>query len=322
MSQPRVLIIDALNMYFRAYIVDPSLSTNGQPIGGVKGFLKILQKLVRETKPDQIVIAWDGAGGSQKRKSVNKNYKAGRKPIRLNRDIRNLSENEEMENKVWQQTRLIEYLNEMPVSQTMLPAVEADDVIAYVAKLPFFADWQKVIVSSDKDFFQLCDDTTVVFRPIQKQVMNTKRLVEEYRIHPNNMALARAIAGDKSDNLPGVRGIGLGIIKKRLPFFAEEEFCTIDRLMDHCQEADSTLKVYSAILEQRELIAQNYKLMQLYAPALSPQGKSKVKFAIQEAEQLFNKTGVLGMMIEDGFGAGDWSSLFQCMRRIVVDNKD
>ena len=136
------------------------------------------------------------------------------------------------------------------------------------------------------------------------------------------MALARAIAGDKSDNLPGVRGIGLGIIKKRLPFFAEEEFCTIDRLMDHCQEADSTLKVYSAILEQRELIAQNYKLMQLYAPALSPQGKSKVKFAIQEAEQLFNKTGVLGMMIEDGFGAGDWSSLFQCMRRIVVDNKD
>ena len=49
----RVLIIDALNMYFRAYIVDPSLSTNGQPIGGVKGFLKILQKLVRETKPDQ-----------------------------------------------------------------------------------------------------------------------------------------------------------------------------------------------------------------------------------------------------------------------------
>ena len=144
----RVLIIDALNMYFRAYIVDPSLSTNGQPIGGVKGFLKILQKLVRETKPDHIVIAWDGAGGSQKRKSVNKGYKEGRKPIRLNRDIRNLSENEEMENKVWQQTRLIEYLNELPISQTMLPAVEADDVIAYVSKLGHFADWQKVIVLS------------------------------------------------------------------------------------------------------------------------------------------------------------------------------
>ena len=68
----RLLIIDALNMYFRAYIVDPSVSTNGQPIGGVKGFLKILQKLVRETKPDEIVICWDGEGGSQKRKAKNK----------------------------------------------------------------------------------------------------------------------------------------------------------------------------------------------------------------------------------------------------------
>ena len=96
----RLLIIDALNMYFRAYIVDPSLSTNGQPIGGVKGFLKILQKLVRDTKPDEIAICWDGEGGSQKRKTKNKGYKEGRKPIRLNRDIRNLSENEEIANKI------------------------------------------------------------------------------------------------------------------------------------------------------------------------------------------------------------------------------
>ena len=95
----RILIIDALNMYYRAYIVDPSLSANGQPIGGVKGFLKILQKLCRQTKPDHVVVAWDG--GSSRRKSVNKNYKEGRKPIRLNRSIRNLSENEEITNKIW-----------------------------------------------------------------------------------------------------------------------------------------------------------------------------------------------------------------------------
>ena len=90
-NKNRVLVIDALNMYFRSYIVDPSLSTNGQPIGGVKGFLKILQKLVRETKPDEVVVVWDGPGGSRKRKTMNKNYKEGRKPIRLNRGIRTLS---------------------------------------------------------------------------------------------------------------------------------------------------------------------------------------------------------------------------------------
>ena len=114
MDNKRVLIVDALNAYLRAYIVDPSLSSNGQPIGGLKGFMKILQKLVRETNPNQIVIVWDGPDGSRKRKDMDKNYKAGRKPIRLNRAFHNLTDSEEIQNKVWQQTRVIEYFNNMP----------------------------------------------------------------------------------------------------------------------------------------------------------------------------------------------------------------
>ena len=78
---------DGNNNYFRAFIVDPSVSTNGQPIGGITGFLKILQKLVREVNPNRIIICWDGQGGSSKRRSMNKGYKEGRKPIHLNRNI-------------------------------------------------------------------------------------------------------------------------------------------------------------------------------------------------------------------------------------------
>ena len=86
----RVLIFDALNAYLRAYIVDPSLSSNGQPIGGIKGFIKILQKHVREANPDEIVVCWDGPNGSAKRKIMDKGYKEGRKPLRLNRAFHNL----------------------------------------------------------------------------------------------------------------------------------------------------------------------------------------------------------------------------------------
>ena len=204
MNTKRLVVVAALNMYFRAYIVNPTLSSNGDPIGGMVGFLKILQKLCRETRPDEIVVCWDGEGGSRKRKSTNKNYKAGRKPIRLNRDIRNLTENEELENKIWQQTRLVEYLNNLPIIQLMLPAVEADDIISQVVQDPKYSGWQKIIVSSDKDFFQLCDNETVILRPIQKQIMNTNTIVEKFNIHPNNFALARAIVGDVSDNLPGI----------------------------------------------------------------------------------------------------------------------
>ena len=69
-------------MFFRAYIVDPSVSVNGDPIGGMKGYLKILQKLLRETKPDKVIICWDGPGGSQKRKQMNKAQSEGHKKIK------------------------------------------------------------------------------------------------------------------------------------------------------------------------------------------------------------------------------------------------
>ena len=308
-------------MYFRSYIVDPSLSANGQPIGGVKGFLKILQKLLRETKANQVVIAWDGPGGSNRKKSLNKNYKEGRKPLRLNRNIQGiLDDNEELKNKIWQQTRLMEYLNKMPITQILIPQIEADDVIAYVTQLPSLRDEEKIIVSSDKDFLQLCEGKTVLFRPIQKEVLNSKRIVEKFGIHPTNFALARAIAGDKSDNLKGVPGVGLKSLAKRLPFFSEEEFCEIPFLIDHCREIESDLKMYKSIIENEKLIKENYKIMQLYSPGISPQSKQHIKNSIFNLDCSFNKTEIIKMMNEDTFGVFDWSSLFATMRNIVFEN--
>lgn len=321
MNNKRLLVVDALNMYFRAYIVNPSLSANGEPIGGLVGFLKILQKLVRETKPDNVVICWDGAGGSRRRKLKNKNYKAGRKPIRLNRSIRNLSEDEEVKNKVWQQTRLVEMLNEMPVIQLMLDSVEADDIIAYVTNHNIFKGWQKIIVSSDKDFFQLCDHETILYRPVQKEVLNAKRIVESFGIHPTNFALARAMAGDKSDNLPGVPSVGIPTVAKRLEFLGNDQTYTVEDVVSYCREVENPLKAHKSIVEHSELIASNYKLMQLYAPSISIQGKKKIDYTVENFEFEFNKTGVQTMMLEDGFGVYDWSDLFITFKRIITENK-
>jgi 5'-3' exonuclease len=312
----RVMVIDALNAYFRAYIVNPSLSKNGQPIGGYKGFLGILQKLCREMKPDEIVIAWDGAGGSQKRKEVNPNYKEGRKPIRLNRDVRVLTKDEEMQNKVWQQFRLMEMLNHMPVIQLVAERVEADDVISYITQSPNYKGWQKIIISSDKDFFQLCDEETVLYRPIQKKFINKPRILEEFKIHPTNFALARAMAGDKSDNLPGVKGVGLGTISKRLPFFAEEKPVTIDDLIEFCENDNTGLKAFSSICEAEKVITENYKIMQLYSPSMSLDAKNRIKHTLDNFEPRFNKTEVIKRMEEDGFGNWDTSDLFSTFKRI------
>ena len=305
----RVLILDALNAYLRAYIVDPSLSVHGQPIGGLRGFLKILQKLVREMQPDQVVVIWDGPNGSKKRKLMDKNYKAGRKPIRLNRAYHNLTDDEELKNKIWQQGRIIEYLNQMPIIQSMIEEVEADDIIAYVSQMSYYKGWQKIIVSNDKDFMQLCDGETVLWRPTQSEMLNKNRIVEQLGIHPTNMAMARAIIGDVSDNLPGIKGAGFATVKKRLDFLAEERYYNIDEIIEYCENVPSNLSFFKKVVEDKALIEKNYKMMQLYSPQLSVQSKDHVKYAVENFECDFNKTEIIGMMKRDGLGELNWDDL-------------
>ena len=303
-----------LNMYYRAYIVDPSLSSNGQPIGGIKGSLKILQKLCREIKPTRIYICWDGREGSSKRRKTNSKYKEGRKPIRLNRNVRVLSDEEELKNKIWQQLRLAEYMNSMPISQIMVDYTEADYVIA--ALCGFHKNDHKVIVSSDKDFFQLLDETTILYRPVQKEVLNKKNIIEKFGIHPRNFALARAICGDRSDNLEGVKGAGLKTVAKRFSFLSEDRDYTLQDLKNVCDNTETKLKVYDDILESADLISENYKIMQLYTPSISTKTADIIRNNIKDYPRQFSKTQIRKMMLEDGFAELNWDTLFAHMNKI------
>tara|TARA_R110001583_G_scaffold96006_1_gene240081 strand:- start:857 stop:1789 length:933 start_codon:yes stop_codon:yes gene_type:complete len=307
------------NMFYRAWIVDPSLSANGHPIGGLKGSLKILQKLMRETQPNRVFICWDGPGGSQRRRSINKNYKEGRKPAKVNWDSSFLSPEAKEENRKWQQIRLMEYFNNMPLCQLLLPSVEADDIVSFVSRSSHLAGWQKIIVSSDKDFFQLVNEETILYRPIQKVLLNEKDILEKHKIHPQNMALARSIVGDTSDNLPGIAGIGLTTVANRFPFLSEDKEYLLEDVVRHCENANSNAKAYGNIIDGIELIRENYKMMQLYSPSISVQGKTYLRQAIEECDITFNKTEVKKMMIQDAFGEFNWTDLYRIFNRISVE---
>ena len=227
-----------------------------------------------------------------------------------------------MQNKVWQQMRLMEYLNEMPIMQIIIPEVEADDVISYLTQTPKYRGWQKVIVSNDKDFYQLCDDETVVFRPVSKTVYNKKRIIEELGVHPRNMALARALVGDASDNLPGIKAVGFKTIARRLGFLAADKDYTIDELVTYCEKVDKKLKFHDNILEGQDLIAHNYKMMQLYSPMLSPQSKDFVKNAVENFEFNFNKIEIIKKMRDDGFGELNWKDLELHLYKIAIENQN
>jgi len=319
----RVLIIDQLNLFFRNYIVNPSLSTNGAPIGGLKGCFQSIQKICRESKPDLIIICWDGEGGSKKRKLMKKDYKAGRKPIRLNRNVRNMSEDQEIENKIWQQTRLIEYYNQVPIIQFMFKHTEADDIVAYLTQMKELKNAEKLIISSDKDFFQLLDAKTVQYRPIQKEALNKNIILEKFNIHPINFAIARAMEGDKSDNIEGIEGLGLKTIAKRFPFLKKEKVVNLVDVIKYCKKMsqETNVKAYQSVINSEDILRRNYHMMQLYTPILGIEAKKTIRDTIKNPDLSFNKTELIKMMMKDGFGEINFIELFQQFNRISIDNR-
>jgi len=299
----RLIMIDGQNMFIRNYVMSPQLDANGNPNAGLTGFLRSLQKEVRRAKPDRVVVAWEGPGGSQSRREKNKNYKVGRKAPKLNREYEFSTPEEERENKYEQVIRLTEYLENLPVLQLAVENVEADDVIAWLCHCNQYATWQKLIISSDKDFIQLCDDKTVLIRPGKnEEVLNKNKVIEQYHIHPRNFAWARAIVGDKSDNLDGVKGLGLATVAKRFSFLSENQDYGLADILTHAKKNKNKVKAFQKVLESEEIIALNYEIMQLYTSTISLQGTRKLKYAIQNDGVKLNRTQIRKMLLKDGIG--------------------
>ena len=299
----RLLIIDGQNMFIRNYVMSPQLDINGSPIGGLTGFMRSLQKEVRRAKPDRVAICWEGPGGSQKRREKNKNYKLGRKAPRLNREYTFATPEEERENKYSQLVKLTEYLDNLPILQLSLENVEADDIIAWLCNCNEYVEWQKLIISNDKDFIQLCDDKTVLVRPGKnEEVLNKNSVLEQYNIHPRNFAWARAITGDKSDNLEGVKGLGLATVAKRFSFLSENKDYGLQDILTHAKNNNSKIKAYQNVLDSEEIIASNYEIMQLYTSTISSQGVNKLKYAIKNDGVNLNRSEIRKMLLKDGIG--------------------
>ncbi len=310
------MFIDGLNMFIRSYIVNPTLDKHGNPIGGCVGFLKSLQKVCRKFQPQEVIVAWDGHEGSQRKRALNKEYKEGRGPIRFNRRLIDLSPAEQSKNKAYQLIRLMEYLNELPVIQITIDFVEADDVIAYGARHPFYRGWDKIIVSSDKDFFQLCDEQTSIYRPIQDKLVTQQSILDEFKIHPNNFAVARAIAGDSSDNLPGVHGVGLKTLAKRFPFLADEEESDCQKIITTCAMQAKRLKLHENIIKSADLVKNNYRIMQLYSPNIRPINRVFIDNTIMHFEPELSKLNFTKMLFSDDCAYINFDELTNVMKKI------
>lgn len=288
-----ILLVDATNLFIRHYVAKPSLDLNGKPNGGVLGFLQNLSYFIRFMAADRVVLAWDGPGGSVKRRAINENYKKSRKPPRLNRNY-DLDEDDEITNKIEQRLRLGEYIKNLPMSEIIVPDIEADDVIAYLSE--YFTDDNIIIISNDQDFYQLVNERIKVYGHTKRKFFSIKDVYNEFQIYPRNFALAKAIVGDKSDNLAGIYGIGFTRLVKYFPFLSEDRDVTFEEIFEHSKNSD---KKYKKILEGKNIVLANYKIMQLKTPIISFPSVSKIKDSLQRRLS-FSPTLLRIKMLQDG----------------------
>ena len=270
----RVLIIDGLNQFIRVFGAVPALNDDGEHCGGVTGFLLSTAATIRNLKPTRVVIVFDGKGGSNRRKSMYKGYKEGRTGLtKINRLAGYEDLEDQQESMRNQFTRLIEYLQVLPISLTYIDYVEADDIIAYLANHYFKKE--VTIISSDKDFLQLVNPRIKVWAPTKKKMYDEALVKEEYGVKPQNLVFYRVIEGDKSDNIEGVRGIGPKTILNKMTFLNEEVLdldTFIDKIKTECDE-----KLSQKLTENVTTIEMNYRLMQLKDPEISSSITSQVR---------------------------------------------
>lgn len=316
-----VLIVDGLNVFMRAYCAYPTMNTDGEQIGGVAGFIKMLIKVVNDIQPKSVYIAWE-SGGSNKRRSLYSEYKLNRKPEKLNRfyedDIPETDENRSNQIKI-----LLSVLKNLPVCQVYVANCEGDDIVAYLCKISFKNE-TKVIMSSDKDMYQLLDDQTSIYNLHKKIYLTNKDILEEFKIETHNFALAKCICGDQSDNIPGVKGIGFKTIAKYFPQLATNTTLILQDIFNYSNAHLGENKIFSKVLENEDVIKRNWKLVYLDGTMLSSNQCDQVNHVVETYEPTIDKMNLIKIFNAHGItnlNSNDICYSFNCIQNIKYISK-
>jgi DNA polymerase I len=315
MNDKPVLLIDGLNCFYRHFVANPAMGENGDPIGGIIGFLKGIQLLTERYTPEEIIVVWEG-GGSPRRRSIDPTYKAGRRPEKLNRfysdDIPDT-----VSNRNDQILNLVDLLRKTAIPQVYISDCEADDVIARLANVGL-KDKKCIIVSTDKDFYQLIDERISVWSPGSKKEWTVDNVLQEFGIHPTNFCLARCFVGDGSDGLKGVPGAGFRSLTKRFASFGNEESLAISDILTECEDLrkQKHLKLYDSIIDNEEIINKNWKLMYLGHGNVSATQAKKVDELLEISDSKRDKLGFIRSLRNLGIKNFDYDKLFMSLRTL------
>ena len=218
-QKPRLFLIDGSAYIFRAFFAIPPLSNAaGLPTNAIFGFTNILLKLLKQHRPEYVVVALD-AGRETFRKQISADYKSNRPeaPAEL----------------IPQFPYFRKVLDVLDVPLLELPGYEADDIIATLCDRMADKGCEVVVVSSDKDLMQLVTDGIRLLDSAKDRWIGAAEVHEKFGVKPEQVIEVMGLMGDAVDNIPGVKGIG-----EKTAIALIQQFQTLENLYNGLDELD------------------------------------------------------------------------------------
>lgn len=234
-QREKLMIIDGNSLIHRAFYALPLLSTkDGIYTNGVYGFLTMLHKIKDEYETDYICVAFDKKGPTFRHEAFDL-YKANRQST---------------PNELVQQFPIIrDILSAMNIAQLELDGYEADDIAGTLSQIGEDKGMEVILVTGDRDYLQLASDNTKILITkkgiTELEEFDREKIIEEYGITPDQFVDLKGLMGDKSDNIPGVPGIGEKTGIKLL-----KEFGTIENLYDNIDKVGGK-KTRESLIEHK-----------------------------------------------------------------------
>jgi len=297
----RVLLIDSMNTFLRSFAIIPAINPQGNHIGGLVGFMKSLGYAIKLIRPTRVILVFDGQGNITNRRNTYSDYKANRQIKRItNFNVFSTLE-EESDSVSTQMLRLLDYLKTLPVNISIIDKIEADDTIAYLSQK--LKD-DIIIYSADQDFLQLVNKRITVYSPIKKKFYRPQDVYDQYGLYPQNFITMKCLMGDKSDNLPGVKGLGPKKLFKYFPELEDNKRFTLKEAYDKATEKVEEHGIYGNVHLFKQQLEINYELMSLEDIELLESDQQELDQLIETPPYNFKKNKFLGLYEKDLLGRG------------------
>ena len=299
-----VLLVDGDNLLTIGFFGVKNYFYKGSHIGGIYHFINTLRRSFETYHLDKIVVFWDGENGSHSRKKIYHLYKENRRE--------RIKSEEELNSYSYQRNRIKQYLEELYVRQGEFEECETDDCIAFYSQNS--PNEKKIVYSSDGDLTQLVSENTNIFNPSHGKLYKSGDtiLYEHEEILIENVKLVKMLCGDPSDNISGIKGMG---IKRLLSLFPElkTNVLTLEGIVEKTNllfVQDKNNKLVNNLLTGvtkhgvygNEFFEINKSIVSLENPYLTEEAKTTIASLINDNLDPEGRSykNTMKMMMEDG----------------------